>query len=151
MKLAEALNIRADIQKRIAQLSSRLISNAKVQEGEEPSENPQELLNELDDCVCSLEEIVARINLTNCIAKDENGNSITQLIAKKDALTLKINSLRSFLTAASEKIDRFSVKEIKILSTVNVREMQKNVDALSKELRETDMRIQNLNWTVELV
>jgi hypothetical protein len=32
MKLAEALILRADCQKRIAQLESRLISNARVQE-----------------------------------------------------------------------------------------------------------------------
>ena len=44
MKLAEALNERADIQRRIAQLESRLIDNAKVQEGEEPAERPEDLL-----------------------------------------------------------------------------------------------------------
>ena len=48
MKLAEALNLRADISKRISQLSERLNANSKVQEGEEPSEDPKELLEELD-------------------------------------------------------------------------------------------------------
>ena len=33
MKLAEALNQRADLQKRIAQLRERLANNVKVQEG----------------------------------------------------------------------------------------------------------------------
>ena len=38
MKLAEALSERADIKKRIEQLENRLILNAKVQDGEKPSE-----------------------------------------------------------------------------------------------------------------
>ena len=37
MKLAEALMLRADCQKRIAQLKARLLTNAKVQEGDAAS------------------------------------------------------------------------------------------------------------------
>lgn len=47
MKLASALTERADLQKRIAELSTRLNNNAKVQEGEQPSENPKDLLTTL--------------------------------------------------------------------------------------------------------
>lgn len=38
MKLAEALALRADAQKRLAQLQSRAVSSARYQEGEEPIE-----------------------------------------------------------------------------------------------------------------
>ena len=55
MKLAEALNLRADLQKRIANLRERLIKNAKVQEGDTPSEDPNMLLNELNDNIIELE------------------------------------------------------------------------------------------------
>ncbi len=48
MKLAEVLILRADCQKRIAQLKSRLLVNAKVQEGDAPAETPQELIAELN-------------------------------------------------------------------------------------------------------
>lgn len=37
------------------------------------------------------------------------------------------------------------------MSTVEVADIQKEVDVLSKELRETDERIQELNWTTELI
>ena len=40
MKLAEALVLRADGQKRIEQLQQRLIQNAKVQADDQPAENP---------------------------------------------------------------------------------------------------------------
>ena len=51
MKLAEALQERADLNRRIQQLQQRLTNNALVQEGETPAEDPAELLAELDGCV----------------------------------------------------------------------------------------------------
>ena len=48
MKLAQALILRADTQKRIEQLKVRLLSNTKTQENEKPSEDPKLLLKELD-------------------------------------------------------------------------------------------------------
>ena len=65
MKLAEALQERADLNRRIEQLRSRLDSNALVQEGEKPAEEPEQLLRELDGCVERLEELMAKINRTN--------------------------------------------------------------------------------------
>ena len=52
---------------------------------------------------------------------------------------------------ASEKVSRYSKTEIRILSTVSVSDLQKEVDKLSKELRETDETIQGLNWTTDLI
>lgn len=49
MKLAEALSIRKDLQKRIQQLGQRIQNNVKVQEGDEPKEQPAELMKELDN------------------------------------------------------------------------------------------------------
>ena len=46
MQLAEALSLRADAVRRIEQLRSRITSNARIQEGEEPSENAAALLAE---------------------------------------------------------------------------------------------------------
>ncbi len=65
MKLAEALQERADINRRIAQLRDRLGNNALVQEGERPAEDPAMLKQELDAAVSRLQWLMARINLTN--------------------------------------------------------------------------------------
>ena len=65
MKLAQALQERADLNTRIRQLTSRLTNNALVQEGEKPAEDPAKLLKELNECVDRLEELIGRINLTN--------------------------------------------------------------------------------------
>ncbi|MBR4580049.1 MAG: DIP1984 family protein [Lachnospiraceae bacterium] len=150
MKLASALTERADLQKRISELSMRLNNNAKVQEGEEPSEDPKELLNELNKDFVRLEELIARINKTNNATKSGD-YSLTDLIAKRDCLKHRIGILRDFLNRSSEKVSRYTKTEIRILSTVSVSELQKEVDALSKELRETDETIQGLNWTTELL
>ena len=48
MKLAEALILRADSNRRVEQLKQRLLRNAKVQEGNQPAEDPQELIVELE-------------------------------------------------------------------------------------------------------
>lgn len=149
MKLAEALNIRADLKKKIFQLKERLLRNSKVQEGEEPSENPEELFLELNSNLVELEILIKKINKTNC--KTFYGEkTITDLIAERDVLALNLSVKREFLKEASEKINRYSNTEVKILSTVNISEKQKEIDKLSKILRETDMKIQELNWTTEL-
>ena len=42
------------------------------------------------------------------------------------------------------------MSEIKIISTVNVANLQKELDQKSKALRELDGKIQAANWTTEL-
>ena len=150
MKLAEALNLRADLQRRIAALKERLIRNAKVQEGDTPSEDPNMLLSELNSNIIELESLIRAINKTNSSTYIEN-ESIADIIAKRDAIGLKLSVLRSFVNTASEKVDRYSNKEIKILSTINVAEKQAEVDYLSKEYRLIDTKLQGLNWTTDIV
>lgn len=47
MKLAEALQERADLNKKISDLQGRLNQNSLVQEGEKPNEDPIVLMQEL--------------------------------------------------------------------------------------------------------
>ncbi len=150
MKLAEALKERADLNIKIAQLRSRLTNNALVQEGEKPAEEPSDLLAELDGAILRLEELMARINLTNAATK-KDGKTITELIARRDVLKEKTAAYRDLISAASQTARRAMRTEIRILSAVDVRALQKTADALSKELRETDSKIQELNWTTELM
>ena len=150
MKLAEALILRADLQKRIDQLRVRLNNNAKVQENDEPSEKPEELLNELDNNINQLKILIKQINKTNCVTVS-NGQTLADLIAEKDTLTLKSNILRGFLNIAGQKVNLYSTTEIKIMSTVDVPALQKELDLLSKKIRETDTELQQANWLTELI
>lgn len=150
MKLATALAERSDIQNRINTISVRLDNNAKVQDGDVPAEDPKALVEELDRLIVRLEYLVARINLTNSGTVYE-GRTITEFLAHRDCLKKKIRVMRDFLDTASNRVTRMTRTEIKIVSTVPVSELQKTVDVLSKELRTVDEKIQELNWTTELV
>lgn len=149
MKLAEALQERADLNRRIEQLRARLLNNALVQEGESTAESPEELLKELDGCISRLEELIAKINLTNC-RTTVDGRSLTELIAQKDTLAVKIASYRDLIDFASRIAQRATRSEIKIMSAVDVKSLQKKVDEMSKRLRLIDNTIQQTNWTTEL-
>lgn len=150
MSLAEALQMRADIKTQIAQLRSHLNDNAKVQEGETPAEDPLRLIELLSAECEAYETLICRINLTNAATVFE-GETLTALLARRDALSLELSIMRDFLRQASQRIDRYSKTEIKIFSTVDVTAMQKTVDAKSKELRQLDAAIQKLNWTTTLI
>lgn len=150
MSLAEALQLRADIKTRISQLHSRLNDNAKVQESEAPAEDPLRLIELLNAECSAYEELIRRINLTNA-ATVLDGQTLTALLARRDALSLELSIMRDFLQQASQRIDRYSKTEIKILPTVDVTAMQKTVDAKSKELRQLDAAIQKLNWNTMLI
>ncbi len=151
MKLAEALILRADQQKRVEQLKQRLLRNAKVQEGDAPAENPQPLLEELDHVSEELEQLIQRINHTNSVTELEPGLTLTDALATRDVLRLKHGIYRDLAQAATVTQDRYSRSEVKFKSTVQVAEIQKQADQLAKEYRELDARIQQANWQTELL
>ncbi len=151
MKLAEALSIRKDLQKRIQQIGKRLEDNVKVQEGDEPSENPDELMKELDGCLNKLEDLIWHINLTNVKTFDETGKTLTQLMAEKDVLTLRISTLRNTFERASSQQERYSRSEIKMVTIVDVKKLSNQIDEYSAKLRKLDIAIQTLNFQTELI
>ncbi len=151
MKLAEALILRADYNKRTAQLRQRISANAKVQEGEEPAENPQVLLKEFEQIADSTFDLIKRINKTNITTHFEDDKTLTDVLAERDILAARRKMYEELVSAASASQDRYSRSEIKFQSTVSVRDIQKKVDDLAKAYRELDMKIQALNWKTDLL
>ena len=149
MKLAEALQERADLNRRIEELKRRIANNILVQEGEMPAEDPAALLAELDSCIDRLERLVTAINTTNARTK-VNRVTLTELIAKKDMLQLKISAYRDAVYQASMSTSRARGTEIRVKPLIQASELQKQVDLMSKELRETDNLLQETNWKTEL-
>ena len=150
MKLAEALQERADLNRRIEQLRYRLNNNVLVQEGEKPLEDPAALLEELESSFTRLAWLIARINLTNCAVKVE-GRSLTELIARRDVLSLRAEAYRRLVEEASQNTHRATRTEIKILSAVDVPALQRQADDASRELRLLDNTLQATNWTADLM
>ena len=122
-----------------------------MQEGDEPLENPDELMKELDSCLKQLEDIIFRINATNMKTKNAKGVTLTQLMAQRDVLTMRVNTIRSVFNSASESQNRYSQSEIKMVTVVDVKKLGKKVDDLSAKLRVLDMEIQALNFATDLI
>lgn len=150
MKLAEALQERADINHNIEQLKNRLNNNVLVKDGETTVEDPNKLKTELDNSIKRLQYLIARINQTNCETSID-GESITELIAQKDALSLKINIYKETAFLASQLLYRARNSEIKIKSAISVTDWQSEIDKMSKELRLLDNKLQENNWKTELI
>ena len=89
MKLANALSQRSELQTRIRQLETRLYNNAQVQEGEQPAEDPQELLRELEEDYARLEGLISAVNRTNNATRLESGATLSDLLARRDCLDRK--------------------------------------------------------------
>ena len=149
MKLAEALILRKDLQTRMEELRERLTTNALVQEGEQPAEDPQQLLTELGQVSTQLEELIGHINLTNA-TEQRDGKSITELLARREVLMRRISILQSVLSTASRTVMRGSRMEVKIYSTVDVPALRKECDEASRDLRQLDTTIQSANWLIDL-
>ena len=150
MKIAEALQERSDLNRRIEELESRLTSNVLVQEGTDPNEAPGELFREMNECYARLEYLIARINLTNSQTVCE-GKTLTEMIARREILSRRIASYREVLEEASQNTYRAARTEIRILSTIDVKSFRKEADRMSRDLRELDNRIQQINWDTELL
>ncbi len=150
MKLAEALQERADLNRNIEQLNNRLNHNVLVQEGEQPVENPEKLKQELDASIARLSVLMACINHTNCQTVVD-GQTLTELIAQKDALNLKIRIYKNVVYEGSQTAYRARNTEIKIKASVSIEDWQREIDGMSKELRLLDNKLQENNWKTELI
>ncbi len=151
MKLAEALILRADCQKRAEQLKQRLLRNAKVQEGDKPAEDPKELAKEFERVSEELMQLIQRINRTNSATEFEPGVTLTDALATRDVIRLKHAVYQELAQAATVTQARYSKSEVKFQSVVNVAGTQKQADELAREYRELDARIQEANWRTELL
>lgn len=151
MLLAEALARRAEAQDRLNKVQERLISVARVQEGDTPEENPQALLSEGEGLLEEIEALVCRINYTNSRTNFDEQTTLTDAIARRDGLLRARRLYNAVADAASTRQDRYSRNEIRYVSTLSVADLRASADRLSKEYRELDTRIQQLNWTTELL
>lgn len=153
MKLAEALMQRANLQKRIEELRTRLMANAKVQEGDGPSEPPATLLEELNEVVYNITQLVKRINRTNSATTlDENeSGTIADAIATRDSLKLQHGIYRDLVNAAAVRYERFSKSEIRFVSAVDIAAVQRTADNIALQFRMLDAKLQAKNWEVDVL
>lgn len=155
MKLAEALSLRADALRRIEQLRTRIVSNARYQEGEEPAEDAAALLAEVEGVLGEYEILIRRINRTNAATPIGADGTLTDALARRDALRWRHHVLKSAADAAAgsnqQGYSRQLRSELKMLSALTVADVRAQADQVARELRELDVRIQRSNWEVDLL
>ncbi|MEV8530165.1 DIP1984 family protein [Streptomyces sp. NPDC052000] len=155
MKLAEALAERAAAARRVEQLRARVVSNARYQEGETPAENAAQLLAEADEVLATLEVLIRRINRTNATVEMGQDGTLTDALARRDVLRLRHSVVTAAADAAAGTGDRGYGRQLRselvVLSALPVAELRAQADALAKEIREVDVRIQRTNWEVDLL
>ena len=151
MKLAEALLIRSDMQKKLAQLKGRIRSNVKVQDGDTPSEDPNQLLIDASQVITELTALIERIHRTNAIAKTDNGQAMMMLLVERDTLEMRHKLLIETISATEIEVDRYSAREIKWQILVSVASLQKQADDIAVKLRKLNILIQASNWQIDLV
>jgi len=79
-----------------------------------------------------------------------DGKSLTELMAEREVLIKRLEVMREVFSNASRLGDRYSRSEIKMVCTIDVSSLGKNIDKLSKQLRELDYKIQAANFQTEL-
>ena len=66
-------------------------------------------------------------------------------------LLKRISILKSLISATEVETKRYSLREIKEFPTVNRNILQKTLDDVCMQYRELDVKIQQLNWQVDLL
>jgi predicted ATP-grasp superfamily ATP-dependent carboligase len=154
VKLAEALSLRADATRRVEQLRTRIVANARFQEGEEPTEDAAALLAEAGAVLDELEDLIRRINRTNAATVMGPDGTITDALARRDVLRARHSVVSAAADAAAGRnagMGRQLRSELKMLTALPVADLRAQADDLARQLRELDVRVQQSNWQFDLM
>ena len=151
MKLAEALSIRKSLADKMVDIKDRLYNVARIPEGDKPIEDPETLIEQLSAVAIDLKHIIFVINKTNLTITDENGTSMTQLLAKRDVMKGEIDVLKGVFSQATSQGGRYSRQELKYVPALDVTKLQQKIARMSKEYRELDMKVQTLNFSCDVL
>jgi hypothetical protein len=155
MMLAEALLLRADRNRTLADLKQRIQVSARYQEGEDPPEDARELVAIASSVLDELEGLIRNINQTNSGTVMADGRTVTDALAERDVLRLRYSVLKVSADAASgaqQQVGymRATRSELKLMSDLDVKNLRQQASDVARRVRELDARVQEVNWTTEL-
>ena len=151
MKLAEALLLRSDLQTKLASLQQRINSNVLIQEGDQPSEDPNALIKEAFAVNSVLHALIQRIHASNAQAQTIQGQPLLRVLNARDSLTQQHRILQQAIDSSQRENGRYSSSEIRWIKSISVAELQKQADDISRQLRQNNLEIQASNWQVDLI
>ena len=151
MKLAEALLLRSDQQKKLASLKQRINANVLVQEGDTPSEDPNELMQQVFALTHETQGLILQIHRTNAQATLSDGHLLLELLMQRDELVERHKIITGAIANTHREPDRYSAREIKWQKVIPVASLQKQADDISAKLRDLNITIQAANWQIDMV
>jgi len=112
------------------------------------------LFAEYESLNVTLKELLAKISRANATG-GINGVLLSELLAERQWLTTKLSTYQAILKQAKEdyfgKDERYGRSKGKDgIRTVNLGSLEKNIDGLCAQLRELDIKIQKLNWEIDI-
>ena len=97
-----------------------------------------------------LESLVFRINRANLNNKLSDGRTLTEAVARRDTLVQRHSLIQHAIAGTKREPNRYSMREIKWVATLDVSKLQKQSEDLAKQIRELNAMIQETNWKSEL-
>ena len=103
-----------------------------------------------------LEGLIRNINRTNSTTVMADGRTLTDALAERDVLRLRYSMLKASADAASGAQQqagfmRATRSELKFMRALDVRDLRQQASDVARRARELDARVQEVNWTSELL
>ena len=155
MLLGEALADRASKKKQLDQVGGRAASVARYQEGEQPAENAEELLDQGRRLIDELRDLARRINRTNSATELDPGFTLTDALALRDGYGAQYRLVTAIADAGAGDRNigwgRQLRSEPQQISAVRVADLRAEADQIAESRRRLDVRIQQAGWSTELL
>ncbi len=151
MKLGEALRLRSDNYKKIAELRTRAVASAQTQEGAAAPDDPAALLDTIERLWAETLVLVQRINRTNVATALPSGQPLVEALGERDYFLGVRTPFEAVAEAASAVQPRYMRSEIRIVRTVDAIALRKKADEYARRHRLLDVQIQEANWSTDLV
>ena len=139
------------MQTKLASLQQRINSNVLIQEGDQPSEDPNALIKEAFAVNSELHALIQRIHATNAQAQTIQGQPLLRVLNARDSLTQQHRILQQAIDSSQRENGRYSSSEIRWIKSISLAELQKQADDISRQLRQNNLEIQASNWQVDLI
>jgi hypothetical protein len=137
-------------------MRARIVASARYQEGEQPPESANDLIEACLAVLDELERLIRQINHTNSVTLMPDGRTVSDALAERDVLRLRYSLIGGAADAASGSgprgvMMRATRSELKVVTDLDVRGLRQQASDVARRTRELDAQIQQVNWTTELV
>lgn len=151
MKLAEALVLRADLQKKLENLKKRLANSVLKLDDIQVIEDPAILKLEADETIAILYSLIDRIYRTNQSVILPSGQSMVTVLAKRDELVERRKLLDYIINKSLPDSGLYFNERGKWQPAIDISAYQKQMDDIAMQIRRLNLGIQQTNWQVDLV